>query len=244
MNILITGGSKGIGRATALRFSQPGNTLFINYAHDDASAHKTANEIKDHGATAHLVKADIGQKSEIQQMMNFTKNQVNQLDLIVHCAVLTIPGGVFDVSFESWIDALKVGSLSLIEVVKEALPILPEGSTVIALSSKGATHAIPQYAALGTPKALTESIIKYMVLELAPKGIRANVVAAGPLDTEAFRTVFPNAEEKLQAAANANPSGRNLTFKDVTETIAFLASPQAQMIQGRVIFVDGGLYLK
>lgn len=244
MNILITGGSKGIGKATALRFAKPGNTIFINYAHDDTAANDTLNAINKKGANGHILKADVGQKSEIQNMMNYVKSEVDQLDLIVHCAVLTAPGGVFDVSYENWLRAIKVGSLSLVELVREALPILKKGSTIIGISSRGATHAIPKYAALGTPKALMEAIIKYMVLELAPKGIRANIVAAGPLDTEAFRSVFSNADERLATAAKSNPSGRNISFDDVTSVIEFLASPEAQMIQGRVIFVDGGLSLK
>jgi len=244
MNVLILGGSKGIGKATALRFSKPGNTIFVNYAHDDFAANQTADEINGLGASTHLLKANVGRKTEVQAMMNEVKRRVDRLDLIVHCAVLTAPGGVFDISYELWEEALRVGSLSLLEVVREALPILKEGSTIIALSSKGATHAIPKYAALGTPKALTESIVKYMVLDLAPRGIRVNVVAPGPLDTEAYRSVFPNADERLKAAERANPSGRHITFDDVTETIAFLASPEAQMIQGRVIVVDGGLGVK
>ncbi|WP_077212283.1 SDR family oxidoreductase [Bacillus dakarensis] len=244
MNVLITGGSKGIGRATALRFAEPGNKIFINYAHDDNAAEETAAEVNKKGGTAILLKADVGKVEEIQKMMERVKSEASQLNLIVHCAVLPVPGKVFDISHESWMEALKVGSLSLIEVVREALPILKEGSTIIALSSKGADYAIPKYAALGTPKALTESIIRYMAAELAPKGIRANTVAAGPLDTDALRTVFGNADKLLESAAKANPSNRDLTFDDITNTIAFLASPEAHMIQGRIIFVDGGLGLR
>lgn len=244
MNVLITGGSKGIGRATALRFAQTGNKVFINYAHDDKAAEETAAEVNKKGASAILLKADVGKLEEIQKIMERVKGEVSQLDLIVHCAVLPVPGKLFDISYDSWLDALKVGSLSLIEVVREALPILKEGSTIIALSSKGSDYAIPNYAALGTPKALTESIIRYMAAELAPKGIRVNTVAAGPLDTDAFRSVFGNADRILESAAKTNPSNRNLTFEDITNTIAFLASPEAHMIQGRIIFVDGGLGLR
>jgi enoyl-[acyl-carrier-protein] reductase (NADH) len=122
---------------------------------------------------------------------------------------------------------------------------LKYGSTIIALSSKGASRAVPKYAALGTTKAFTESIVRYLAVELAPHGIRANIVSAGALDTEAFRSMFgKSADARLESAARYNPSGRNLRFEDITETIAFLAQPEAQMIQGEIIHIDGGLSLK
>jgi enoyl-[acyl-carrier-protein] reductase (NADH) len=86
-------------------------------------------------------------------------------------------------------------------------------------------------------------MIRYMAKELAPMGIRANTVAAGPLDTDAIHSVLDNPEERLEAAAEANPSGRALDFDDVTEAVAWLASPEAEMVNGQLLFIDGGLYL-
>ncbi|MFJ7308869.1 SDR family oxidoreductase [Peribacillus frigoritolerans] len=243
MNVFITGGSKGIGRAIALRFAEQGNHIFINYAHDDQAAIETASEIKKCGAIPHTLKADVGQVKEIHQMLKVIRSTVDQLDLIVHCAIAPIAGGVFDVSSEEWLRAVQI-SLSLIEVARESLPLLKDGSTIIALSSRGATNALRSYAAIGSPKALTESIVRYLVLELAPLGVRVNVVAPGDLYTEAYHQAFPNAEEQLCRAIAATPDKKTLTFDDVTDTIAFLASPQARMIQGRVIPVDGGLFIK
>lgn len=244
MNILITGGSKGIGRATALRFAQEGNVVFINYAHDDEAAGRTHNEVAGLGAEAQLLKADLENESAITDMIGTIKERVSVLDAIVHCAVYPAAGSMFDISYHEWMKALRIDSLSLIEIVKQSLPLLKEGSSVIALSSRGATNPVPLYAALGSPKALTESIMKYMALELAPKGIRANVVSPGPIDTDAFRAVFAaEAEKRLQSARQRNPSGKNITFDDIADTIEFLAGPKAKMIQGRVIVVDGGLSL-
>lgn len=241
MNVLILGGSKGIGRATALHFSDEGNHIFVNYAHDDEAALSTASEISERGAEAHLLKADVGDPQAIKGMLQQIKQRVNRLDLIVHCSVAVIPGEGLGISWEQWQRAIAVSNLSLIETIRESLPLLNYGSSIVALSSRGSHRAIPNYAALGSTKAFTESLVRYLALELAPKGIRINVVSPGTLDTEALRRVFPDTVEKLlELDRTNNPSGRSINFEDVTHVIAFLASKESQMIQGRVIDVDGG----
>jgi len=144
------------------------------------------------------------------------------------------PGApVLDVDAAEFTDAVTLNGIALLYVVQAALPLLGDGSTAV----------VPGYAALGAAKAFGEMLIRYLAKELAPRGVRANTVSAGPLDTEALRAVIPNADERLQAAADANPSGRGLEFSDVAETVGWLASPAARMVQGQTVFVDGGLYL-
>ncbi|MHA6258673.1 SDR family oxidoreductase [Sporosarcina sp. CAU 1771] len=245
MNILITGGTKGIGKATALRFSSPGANLFLNYYHDDEAAEKTKNEVFEKGGTPHLLKYNVGDYNEVSKMGEVIKQEVDSIDLIVHCATGIARGDALEIQPQEWRQAVEVSSLSLIDVVRECRPLLKHGSSIIALSSRGATHVINKYAALGTTKAFTESIVRYLAVELAPFGIRANIVSPGAIDTEAFRAMFlESADARLEAAARANPSGRNITFDDITETIAFLARPESQMIQGQIIDVDGGLSMK
>lgn len=245
MNILITGGTKGIGRAVASRFSEPGNHVFMNYFHDDHAAEKAKAEVSTKGGTPHLLKYDVGDYHQVYKMSEVIKKEVDTIDLIVHCATGIVRGDSLEIPPEEWRRAVEISSLSLIDIVREVRPLLKRGSNIIALSSRGATNAIPNYAALGTTKAFTHSIIQYMAVELAPHGIRANVVAAGPIDTEAFRKMFgESANARLATAAAANPSGRNITFDDITETIAAIIRPELQMLQGRVLFVDGGLSLK
>jgi enoyl-[acyl-carrier protein] reductase III len=245
VNILITGGTKGIGKATALRFSAPGNHLFLNYFHDDNAASSTEAEVSAKGGTVHLLKCNVGNYHDVREMADYIKKQVDTIDLIVHCATGTTSGDSLEIGPEEWRNMVEVSTLSLVDITREIRPLLKYGSTIIALSSRGARKATKKYAALGSTKAFTESIIRYMAVELAPHGIRANVVSAGALDTAAFRSVFgEHADTVLEQSALLNPSGRNLTFDDVTETIAFLASPGAQMIQGEVIQIDGGISLK
>lgn len=246
MNVLITGGTKGIGRATAVHFAARGGHIFLNYANDDAAGRAALAAVNDAGGTGHLIKADVGSSAEVARMAGVIASTVDHLDLIFHCALGTVQGKALDVPMAEWNRAVQVSTLSVIDIVRECSPLLRRGSTILGISSKGATHAVPNYAAVGAPKAFTESLFRYLAVELAPRGIRANVIAAGPVDTEAFRAMFPDgaAEQRLAAAARANPSGRGLEIADIVSVIDFLASPGAQMLQGRVIFVDGGLYLQ
>jgi len=115
---------------------------------------------------------------------------------------------------------------------------------VFFLSSRGSHTVVPNYVGIGPAKALAESLIRYLAVELAPLGIPPYTVSAGALPTDALRAVVPNLDDRLPAMAAANPSGRNVDFDDVTALIEFLASPAAAMIQGRTIMVDGGLTLR
>lgn len=245
MNVLITGGTKGIGKAAALRFAAPGNNIFMNYVHDDHSANISFSEVEKTGAIPHLLKYDVGNVHEVSEMARSIESKVDHLDVIVHCAVSAIKGDALEIGHKDWMRAVEVSSLSLINVVRECRPLLKTGSSIIALSSKGSVKAVPKYAALGATKAFTESIVRYLAVELAPSGIRANVVSAGAVDTEAFRSVFgEKAADRLAKAAKMNPRGRALTVEDIANMIYLISQPEAEMLNGEIIHVDGGLSLR
>jgi len=243
MSVLITGGSKGIGRAIGTRFAEDGKTVFINYHSDDEAAEDTAEAIESAGGTAHLIKEDVSTPDGAQRVVDEVSSEVDELGQVVHCAVDPLSASALDVDPDRFTDAVTLNGIGLLYIVQAAFPLLTEGSSVFFMSSRGSDTVVPKYAALGASKAFGESLIRYLATELAPHGIRANTVAAGPLDTDAIHTVLDNPEERLSAAADANPSGRGLEFDDVTEAVAWLASPEAEMIQGQVLFIDGGLYL-
>lgn len=243
MTVLVTGGSKGIGRAIGVRFAEDGADVFVNYHSDDAAAEEARDAIEDAGGTAHLVKGDVSTPQGAQDVLDRVAEETDRLDQVVHCAVDPLSSPALDVDPERFTEAVQLNGIGLLYAVQSAFPLLEEGSTVFFLSSRGSDQVVPNYAALGASKALGESLIRYLAKELAPHGIRANTVAAGPLDTAAIRSVLDDADERLAAAAEANPSGRGLEFDDVTEAVAWLASPEAEMVQGQVLFVDGGLYL-
>ncbi|MWG33443.1 SDR family oxidoreductase [Halomarina oriensis] len=243
MAILITGGSKGIGRAIGKRFAEEGDDVFINYHSDDEAAQDAAEEVEAAGGHAFLVKGDVSTPEGAQDVVDEVAAEADQLDQLVHCAVDPLSSPILDVDPERFTEAVTLNGVGLLYMAQAAFPLLDEGSTIFFMSSRGSDTVVPAYAALGTSKAFGECLIRYLAKELAPHGIRANTVAAGPLDTEAIHSVLDNADERLAAAAEANPSGRGLAFDDVTEAVYWIASPEAEMVQGQLLFVDGGLYL-
>ena len=241
MAIAVTGGTKGIGLAIALRFSQPGNDVFVNYHSDEAAAALAVRRIEERGATAHAVRADVGTPGGVRRLMAAVAERVDRLDQLVHCAVRVVPGPALDADPEAFAAAVHLNGTTLHHLVQAALPLLQSGSTVFYISSRGGRAVLPGYASVGVAKALGESLVRYLATELAPRGVRINAVAPGAVDTEAFRAVFGAASEDVLAQSVAtNPSGRMVTDDDYTALVEFLSRPEAAMIQGQVIFVNGG----
>jgi enoyl-[acyl-carrier protein] reductase III len=118
---------------------------------------------------------------------------------------------------------------------------MPQGSSIVAISSLGAQRVLENYVLIGTSKAALESLVRYLAVELAPRGIRVNAVSGGVVETGALEH-FPNKEEMLRAG-RANPVGRLVSPDDIAAAVAFLCSPDAEMVRGQTLVVDGGFSL-
>ena len=243
MTILITGGSSGIGLAVAKRFAAHGAQVYINYHSDESAARHAREALAD--AYAVFLKADLGSPAGIQSLMEQVGQHTDHLDQLVHCAAATIPGRLTEVAPDDLSRSIEVNGLALIGLVRAAGDLLTAGSSVIYISSQGAREVISGYGALGLAKALGEHAVRYLAVELAPRGIRVNTVAPGMLDTKAVRAMFPGRYEKIAAAAaRINPSPRPLDFDDVSSVVEQLCRPEFAMVQGQVISVDGGASLR
>jgi enoyl-[acyl-carrier protein] reductase III len=244
MSILITGGTKGIGLAIAKRFAKPGAAVFINYRTDRGAAEKATAELQELGAQPHAIEGDVSTPAGARAVLDEVAAKVNHLDQLVHCAVRVLVGPILGANPVAFAEAITLNGTSLVYLVQAAQPLLRYGSTVLFLSSRGSRTVVPNYAAIGAGKALAEALVRYLVPELAPIGVRINSIAPGTLDTDAVRQLFGDeTDEFLAGEAAGNPSGRNITHDDYAGLVEFLASPQAQMIQGQVIFVNGGRYV-
>ncbi len=244
MAILVSGGTKGIGRAIAERFAKPGVDVFLNFLSDQDAAARARDAIAAKGARPHLVQGDVGTPEGASAVLTAVAAHTDRLDQLVHCAVRVIPGPLLEMDPAAFTQAVNLNGTALLYLVQAARPLFRRGSTVFFLSSRGSRVALPGYAAVGVPKAMAEALVRYLALELAPLGVRANCVAPGAVDTEALRRVYGDkTDEMLRQSAAANPSGRNVTHDDFTSLVEYLASPAAEMIQGQVVFVTGGSYL-
>lgn len=244
MSICVTGGSSGLGRAIAERFARTGTDVFVNYHSNDAAAEEAVAAVEAAGGVAHLVKANVGTLEGVATLIGAVTDKVDRLDQLVHCAAKAVTGPLLEASPEELDEAISVNGLALVNLVREALPVMGEGSTVFYVSSRGARFVIPNYGSLGTAKALGEHIVRYLAREVAPRGIRVMTVAPGAVDTAAFRSMFPDTyQERLEAAAKANPMGRGVTAEDCAALVEMLSNPELTMVQGQTITADGGASL-
>ncbi|ANH37608.1 Enoyl-[acyl-carrier-protein] reductase [NADPH] FabL [Nocardioides dokdonensis FR1436] len=244
MTVLVTGGSSGIGRAIAEHWGGLGHDVVINYHANDAAAQEAVAAVEAAGGRTHLVKADVGSQAGVDALVAAVAEVTDSLDLFVHCAGLAVTGSALEIDPERLAQAIAVNATSLVPLAQGLLPVLKPGSSLVYISSRGARSYVPSYVALGPSKALGEALVRYLAVELAPRGVRANTVAAGALDTPAFRTMFGDrAQDRLDAAAGANPSGRGLAMSDVVAAVELVSSPACGMVQGQTLMVDGGISL-
>jgi enoyl-[acyl-carrier protein] reductase III len=241
---LVIGGSRGIGLEIARAFARDGGEVYINYASDDDRAAQAHRQIESLGAQCTLVKGDVGTPEGCGRIADTLGTHTAHLDHVVHSAVMAYAGTVLDADAGRFSQALAVNGTSLFYLTQALQGLLRRGSSIYYLSSRGGRTVIGNYAAIGVGKALAESLVRYLAVELAPRGVRINAIAPGIVETDAVRAVFGEKTSEIIAQQSAsNPSGRGVRSEDYTELMRFLASPAAEYITGQVFFVNGGANL-
>jgi enoyl-[acyl-carrier protein] reductase III len=236
VNVFVSGGSRGIGRTIALRFARDGaKRVAIGYFRTDRAAEQTAEDLRALGAEPTLVRGNIGSERVLDEVA-----ALGPLDVLVHNAASGVSVPALEATDKHWDWTLNTNARALLQLARAAAPQMPDGSSIVALSSLGAQRVLDNYTLVGTSKAALEALVRYLAVELAPR-VRVNAVSGGVVDTDAL-DAFPNREEML-AAGSANPVGRMVDPEDIAGAVAFLCSPDAQMIRGQTIVVDGGFSL-
>jgi enoyl-[acyl-carrier protein] reductase III len=164
------------------------------------------------------------------------------LDAVVHNAATGVARAALDVEPKHWDWTLNANARAFLSLAKAVVPSMPSGSSIVAMSSLGATRVLENYVLVGASKAALESLVRYLAVELAPLGIRVNAVSAGLVETAALDH-FPNREQMLRTGRERTPAGRMVEPRDVAEAVAFLCSPGAEMVRGHTLVVDGGFSL-
>ena len=233
-SVFVTGGSRGIGKAIALRFAQLGaQRVAIGYMRADRAAEETAAELRDVGAEPVLVRGNVASTRVAEEVA-----ALGHLDVLVHAAATGVIRPAMQTEDKHWDWTLSANARALLSLTRAAAPAMPQGSSVVAISSLGSTRVLEDYVLVGVSKAALEALVRYLAVELASRGIRVNAVSAGVVDTGALEH-FPQKDAMLEMGKQ-NPVGRRVTPEDVAGCVTFLCSPEAEMIRGQTLVVDGG----
>jgi enoyl-[acyl-carrier protein] reductase III len=236
---LVTGAARGIGRAIAQKLAQGGADVAINYYNSHDEAEVLAGEIRALGRRAVTIQGSVGVPESVDEIFAEFGKHFDRIDIVVSNAASGVLKPVMDMGLKHWRWCLETNALAVNLLAQRALPLMKNGGRIIAMSSLGASRAMPSYGFIGASKAALESLVRALAQELGPRGIRVNTVSAGVVDTDAL-AYFPNRDELLQNFAHRTPAGPVLTPADVAGAVYLLCLPEAAMINGHTLVVDGG----
>ncbi len=236
-SVLVTGGTRGIGLAIALRLVRDGaRRAVLGYMRNDAAAEQAAATVRDAGAEVVLVRGEVSKPGVVDELASHGPYRV-----VVHNAATGVIRPALETEDKHWDWTLNANARALLALARATVPSMDRGSSIVAISSLGAQRVLENYVLVGTSKAALESVVRYLAVELAPQGIRANAVSGGVVETGALEH-FPNKEEMLRSVERT-PVGRLVEPDDIAGAVSFLCSTDAQMVCGQTLIVDGGFSL-
>ncbi|HXV27842.1 MAG TPA: glucose 1-dehydrogenase [bacterium] len=241
---LITGASRGIGRAIAIRLASMGAHVVVNYVRNEEAARDVVKKLTELGVRALPFRANVGAAQDIEELVQAALQEFGGIDLLVHNAALGAFKPVHKLKLNQWELSMDVNTKALFLLSQKVIPVMEQkgGGHILTISSLGAHRFIPNYGAIGISKAALEILVKYLAAELAPKNIRVNCVSGGLVDTDAVKS-FPRYDELKKEIIDRTPAGRIGKPEDLADVVAFLVSPEANWIYGQTIVADGGLSL-
>ena len=243
---LVTGSGRGIGRAIALQLAHEGADLAINFFRNRAPAEETAAAIRALGRRAEVIKADVGDLDDIEALFLGVQEAFGGLDILVCNAASGYNRPALKQKPKGWEWTMNINARSLLFCAQRAAPLMEarRGGAIVSISSPGSFRVLPDYVVVGASKAALEALTRYLAVELAALGIVVNAVSPGIVATDALRHFDASRDGAVLAQVQAaTPAGRIVSPEDVARVVAFLCSPDAWMIRGQTILVDGGYTL-
>ncbi|WP_280153991.1 SDR family oxidoreductase [Piscinibacter sp. XHJ-5] len=237
--VLVTGGTRGIGRAISLRLARAGATVVANYARNDGAAQALREQAVQEGLAIEVLRADLTLPKGLAAV-NERMQQGGELPIsLVHCAATGVHRPFDQLSAKHWDWTMALNVRAFFELMQQLLPLLREGSAVVAVSSAGAVRAVQAYSTVGASKGALEAFARHLAVELAPRGVRVNILSPGSVETDAW-AAFPDKEARLAEAIRRSPRGRMVDLDEVAHAAQFLCSPASSGLIGHTLVVDGG----
>lgn len=236
----VAGASRGIGRAIALKLASAGCDVAIAYHNSHEEAEAVCQTIRGFGQKALAIQADVADPTSLAEAFATFRQQFDRVDIVISNAAIGVLKPAMELTLKHFRRCMETNALALNTLAQNAVPIMPEGGCIIGMSSLGSVRAIPHYSFIGASKAALESLARGLALELGhTKKIRVNIVSAGVVDTDALKH-FPNREQLLAESARRTPIGPTLSPEQVADAVYLLCLPEAAMITGHTLVVDGG----
>jgi enoyl-[acyl-carrier protein] reductase III len=243
--VLITGGSRGIGRAIALRLAKERpREIIVGYCMNIEAARQTVADIKAAGVVAWAISTDVAKENLLRQMFGEVKSRSGRLDIFICNAARTAFRSALELNARNWQKIMDINARAFLLGSQMAAEIMRQGGggRIVALSSLGSRYYLPHYAGLGAAKAAMENLARYLAVELAAWNINVNVVGGGFVDTDSMR-LLPGYKTITEYVTSRTPSGRLGKPEDLAGVVAFLCSPESDWVRGQTIIADGGYSL-
>ena len=237
--VLVAGGTRGIGRAISLRFAREGARVIANYLRNEQAARELEAEAAGEHLALSLCRADLTTDKGLEQVSQALAALSGPLSGLVFCAATGIHRPLEELTERHFDFTFALNVRAFLRLVKLARPHLGTDSTIVAVSSLGATRALPFYSLVGASKGALESLARHLAAELAPAGIRVNILTAGAVLTDAWKAM-PNSDARIAETIVRTPAGRLVTAEEVACAAQFLSSGASSGMIGHTLVLDGG----
>lgn len=240
---LVTGGSRGLGAAIVCKLRAAGCDVLVNYRADDTAAARVLADTQSLPGSAVAVRGDVAVPADLHAVLDEAERRYGRLDVYIHNAAILRPMDAANADPEAVQATLALALNPLLYAAPRLITLMPAGGRIVAISSNGARGVISQYVATGVAKAALESLVRYLAVEFAPRGVTVNTVSTAMLDKGEPLGEGPRAQVVAMLAART-PAGRLSRPDDVAEMVTLLCAPGAAWVHGQTVTVDGGLGLR
>jgi enoyl-[acyl-carrier protein] reductase III len=241
---VVTGGTRGLGRAIALRLARDGATLALNYRRDEQSARKTLDEIRALAPRSILLQADLGEDEQVRAMVRRVGEELGHLDILIANAAATAFRPLLELKPHNLARTFNLSIGGFVAAVQESARLMDTGGRVVMISGIDSIRFTSGHGALGAAKAALESMVRDFAFELGPRGITVNGINFALIDSDSSRFYMGGDFERIaRAAAERSALKRVPAADEVAAVVALICMPDAAFLTGQTIMVDGGLSL-